>query len=156
MEIIDELVKIFLYAMTPIGELRLAIPIGITHYNVNFIGVYIIAVLGNIIPPFVIIYFAPKVTALLRGKSKKLDKLFDWVFDRTRKKTKKYIEKYGALGLMLFVAIPLPNTGAWTGSIAAWLFGVEKKIAIKYTIFGILIAGFVVTLLTFGVQNSIN
>jgi len=136
--------------MTPIGELRLAIPVGILQYHMNIFLVYVIAVFGNIIPSILIIYLAPSVVAVLRGRSKSLDKFFNWVFLRTRTKTKKYIDKYGALGLMLFVAIPLPNTGAWTGSIAAWLFGLDKKIAVLYTFLGILLAGVIVTLLTLG------
>ncbi len=153
MQIINELIKIFLYAMTPIGELRLSIPIGITHYNINLWLVYIVSVLGNIIPPILIIYLAPKITKKLQGKSKKFDQILDWVFTRTRHRTKKYINKYGAIGLMLFVAIPLPNTGAWTGSIAAWLFGVNKKTALIYTTLGVMIAGIIVTILTIGAKS---
>ena len=139
--------------MTPIGELRLAIPVGLTQFGLPIVLVYITAVIGNMIPPLLILYGLPRVAAYARTHSKHLDHFFTWLFARTRKKTEKHMQKYGPLGLMLFVAIPLPNTGAWTGSLAAWLFGVQKKTALIYTLFGVMIAGIIVTLLTLGAQN---
>lgn len=145
------IINIFLAALTPIGELRLAIPIGLTQYNFNPIIVYLIAVIGNIIPPILIMLFLPAISKFLREKSDYADRFFSWLFAHTRRKTEKYIKKYGALALIIFVAIPLPNTGAWTGSIAAWLFGIPFKKAIIYILYGILIAGLIVTALTLGV-----
>jgi len=147
--------NIFLAALTPIGELRLAIPIGLTQYNLHPLIVYIIAVIGNIIPPALIMLCLPSVSKYLRNKSTQADKFFDWLFAHTRKKTEKHIKKYGALALIIFVAIPLPNTGAWTGSIAAWLFGIPFKKAILYIFYGVLLAGIIVTAITLGAQNLI-
>ncbi|MGB0757257.1 MAG: COG2426 family protein [Patescibacteria group bacterium] len=150
---LQQLSVIFMYALTPIGELRLAIPLGLTQYELPVALVYIVAVIGNMIPPILILYGLPLVADNLRSRSKRIDHFLNWLFERTRRKTEKHMKKYGPLGLMLFVAIPLPNTGAWTGSLAAWLFGVPKKTALMYTLFGVMIAGIVVTLLTFGAQN---
>lgn len=152
---LDAIIKIFLAALTPIGELRLAIPLGLGQYELHWLPVYIVAVIGNMIPPILIILYLPKIAEFLSKRSKNFENFFEWLFDRTRKKTHKQIEKYGPLGLMLFVAIPLPNTGAWTGSLAAWLFGVEQKTALKYIFLGVLIAGVIVTLLTLGITNGV-
>lgn len=84
-----------------------------------------------------------------------MKKFFNWLFNRTRKKTQAKIEKYGSLALILFVAIPLPYTGAWTGSLAAWLFGIPFKKSILNIFIGILIAGIIVTVTTLSVLNII-
>ena len=73
-----------------------------------------------------------------------MDRFFDWIFARTRKRSGA-LEKYGALGLVLFVAIPLPVTGAWTGSAAAFLFGIPFRKAFPLIVAGVAIAGAIVT-----------
>lgn len=140
----------FLLAMTPIGELRVSIPFGLNQ-GLAVPITYVISILGNMIPPMAIIYGMPRLAGTLRSRYKFLDILFEKIIIRVRKKTEKQILKYGAFGLMIFVAIPLPNTGAWTGSMAAWLFGIPKKTALTYTFFGVCIAGVIMTLLTLGV-----
>ena len=82
-----------------------------------------------------------------------MNKFLNWLFERTRKKTKDKIEKYGDLALIIFVAIPLPNTGAWTGTLAAWLFGIPMKRALLNIFYGVLIAGVIVTMITSGLIN---
>ena len=79
-----------------------------------------------------------------------MDRFFDWLFKRTVSRSK-LIKKYESLGLILFVAIPAPMTGAWTGSVAAYLFKLPLRMAIPCIILGILIAGVVVTLVSQGV-----
>lgn len=145
--------NIFLTALTPIGELRLAIPFGLTKYQIHPGLVYLIAVAGNMLPPLIILHFLPELSAWLRKNSTALDKFFTWLFERTRRKTEKQITKYGHLALVIFVAIPLPNTGAWTGALAAWLFGIPKRKAIRYIFYGVLIAGLIMTVGTLGMQN---
>ena len=85
--------------------------------------------------------------------SKLMNKFLNWLFERTRKKTKDKIEKYGDLALIIFVAIPLPNTGAWTGTLAAWLFGIPTNRALINIFYGVLIAGVIVTVITSGLIN---
>ncbi|MEJ2494639.1 MAG: small multi-drug export protein, partial [Ignavibacteriaceae bacterium] len=99
------------------------------------------------------LWLFPKISQWLMVKSKLMNKFLTWLFERTRKKTKDKIEKYGDLALIIFVAIPLPNTGAWTGALAAWLFGIPFKKAVPNIFYGVLIAGAVVTLITTGLKN---
>lgn len=139
-------VKVFLISMIPIFELRGAIPIGILDYKLSAYKVFPIAIAGNMVPIFFILLFFDLITKLF-FKVPFLKKLLEAIFRRTRKKGE-IIEKYEELGLMLFVAIPLPITGAWTGSLAAYLFGLQFWKSILFIFLGVLCAGVVVTVLT--------
>jgi len=151
MDNLTEILKIFLTALTPIGELRASIPLGLTVFHQPVWIVFIVSVIGNIIPPVFILWLFPKIATWLMNNSELMNKFLTWLFERTRKKTQDKIEKYGNLALIIFVAIPLPNTGAWTGALAAWLFGIPFKKAIPNIFYGVLIAGVVVTIITAGV-----
>jgi uncharacterized membrane protein len=153
MENINDIVKIFLTAMTPIGELRASIPLGLTILHQPWFLVFVISVIGNMIPPVFILWLFPKVSSWLMSHSKLMNRFFNWLFERTRKKAHDKIEKYGDLALIIFVAIPLPNTGAWTGTLAAWLFGIPIKRALPNILYGVIIAGIIVTLITTGLIN---
>ena len=144
-EIADEF-KVFLIAMLPIFELRGAIPIGLLSYKLPLWEVIPMAVAGNMVPIFFILLFFDWITKLC-FKNPFLKKTLESIFARTRKKGE-VIEKYEEIGLMLFVAIPLPVTGAWTGSLAAYLFGLKFWKSILFIFFGVLIAAFVVTILS--------
>lgn len=137
-------------AMMPISELRGAIPYAVSFGEMAWEKAYVIAVVGNFLPVIPILYLIGPVSEFLRRHVKFFDRFFDRLFARTRRKGK-LIERFEVLGLILFVAIPLPVTGAWTGTLAAWLFGVRKSVALPAILGGIMIAGVVVTLATQGV-----
>ena len=146
-------ISTILTAMAPIGELRVALPIALLSYKIDIWLAYVLSVFGNMIPVFFLLIFWKYFVKFFIKHSKTLERFFNWLFERTRKKTEKQMTKYGPLALIIFVAIPLPNTGAWTGSIAAWLFGIPKRKAILYIFYGVLIAGVVVTAITIGHKN---
>lgn len=139
----------FILSMLPISELRGAIPYAIGVGHLPWHQAYLISVIGNFVPVIPILWFIGPVSDYLR-RSRHFDRFFEWLFARTRRKGK-LIQRFEILGLVLFVAIPLPVTGAWTGSLAAFLFGVRKSVALPAIFLGILIAGVVVTLATTGV-----
>jgi uncharacterized membrane protein len=112
---------------------------------------YFWAVVGNIIPTVIIIFLLERVSRWLSSRYGLWKSFFDWLFERTRRKAQDKIEKYGAWGLFVLVAIPLPVTGGWTGALAAFLFGIEKKKAIPVISLGIMAAGVIVTIVTLGV-----
>jgi uncharacterized membrane protein len=141
--------------MTPIFELRGAIPVAVGVYKMSAAEAYFWSVIGNIVPTIIIIFLLDRVSSWLSLHYKIWKNFFDWLFERTRKKAQDKIERYGAWGLFVLVAVPLPVTGGWTGALAAFLFGVEKKKAIPVIILGIMTAGIIVTLLTLGVKISI-
>ncbi len=140
---------VFLVAMLPIFELRGAIPLGYAMGMESPVLIYLIAVAGNFAPVLPILFLLGPAERTLR-RFKTMDRFFDWLFRRTVSRSK-LIKKYESLGLILFVAIPAPMTGAWTGSVAAYLFKLPLRMAIPCIILGILIAGVVVTLVSQGV-----
>lgn len=142
--------------MTPIFELRGSIPIALFQYNLNPYSAFFYSVLGNIIPAIFILLYLERVSNFLSSKSKIFKKMIDWFFERTRKKHSQRFEKSKALALMIFVAIPFPVTGAWTGSVCAFLFDIPFKKAFPAVFMGIIIAGIIVTLLSLGIINFNN
>jgi uncharacterized membrane protein len=135
---------VFLTSMLPIIELRGALPLAINVFNINWPKAFLIAYIGNMIPvPFILWLLAPTVRLL--SKLKIFDRFFTWLFDRTRKKSNKMIERYEEIGLTAFVAIPLPGTGAWTGALIAFLFGLDFKKSLLVIAIGVFIAGVIVS-----------
>lgn len=136
-------ITLFLSAM-PVSELRGAIPWATFVLKMSWTEALGWSILGNIMPvPFVLLLMNP-VQKFLR-KMPIFDRFFNWLFARTRRKGR-MIEKYQAVGLALFVAVPLPITGAWTGSIAAFLFGIRVVPAFIAVSLGVVMAGTIVTL----------
>jgi uncharacterized membrane protein len=137
-----ELVVIIVSAL-PILELRGALPVAINILHIPWYWAFGLAVIGNLLPVPILLLF---LDSLAKGISR-VDggkRLVDWLFQRTRKRGR-VIERYERIGLTLFVAIPLPVTGAWTGSIAAFLFGLKFQRALLFIFLGVVIAGAIVT-----------
>lgn len=144
----------FLIATLPVSELRGAIPVGIGAGGLSWPVAYISAVLGNFLPvPFLLLGLEPVSRWLRRWPI--WERFFTWLFERTRRRGV-MVERYEALGLMLFVSIPLPITGAWTGCAAAFVFGIRHRLAFPAVLAGILLSGTVVTLATMGVIGGIS
>ena len=141
-------IKTLLTAMTPIGELRAALPIALLSYKMNILPAYILSVLGNMIPVFVLILFWKYSVKFFMQNFKICEKFFNWLFERTRKKFEGKYNKWGKLALVIFVAIPLPVTGAWTGSLAAWLFDFKYWESILLIFLGVCVSGIIITLLS--------
>ena len=139
----------FFIAMLPISELRGAIPYALWIGNLGWREAYIIAILGNFLPVIPLLLFMERASEWLR-RYPLGDRFFTWFFKRTRKKGK-LIERFETIGLTMFVAIPLPVTGAWTGCAAAIIFGVPRKKAVLAILLGIMIAGCIVTLASMGI-----
>ena len=142
----EEILKVILIAASPIAELRAAIPLAILTFDFPWYHALLLAIIGNLLPVPFILLFLEAATRLL-SRVPLFKKWLDWLFERTRKRGK-IIQRYKRIGLVLFVAIPLPVTGAWTGSLAAVLFGVSFKHAFLSILAGVIIAGIIVTCLT--------
>lgn len=131
----------------PIFELRGAIPIALGIYEMNPFAAYLFAVLGNMIPVVPLLLYLDPVSNYLRRYTI-FDKFFSWLFGRTQRNHSARFEKYGTLALTIFVAIPLPVTGAWTGCAAAFVFGIKFRHALLAILAGVLIAGLIVSVVT--------
>lgn len=140
-----ELATIIVAAL-PIAELRGSIPLAILQFKFTWIKAFMLSVFGNMLPIIPWLLFLNYAQEKLM-RFRIMNIFFTWLFNRTRRKGK-IIEEYETLGLMIFVAIPLPMTGAWTGAIAAFIFGVKFRHAILAIFYGVLVAGVIVTILT--------
>jgi uncharacterized membrane protein len=136
---------VVIVSMLPIVELRGALPIGINLFKMPLWKTLVLAIIGNMVPIFLIVLMLEKVVALL-GRFKIFKRFFDWLFARTRSKSGS-IAKYKFWGLALFVGIPLPGTGAWTGSLASVALAMPYWRSLLSIFVGVLMAAAVVTLL---------
>ena len=149
LETVGEEWCLFFCSMIPIIELRGAIPMG------YFLGLpwwqsYIISVLGNMLPvPFILLFINRVIRWMSGSKIKMFNKVSNWLLAKADKNTAK-IEKYGFWGVCFFIAVPLPVTGAWTGSLVAATIGMKPWKAFLSALLGVLIAGVVVTLIVYG------
>lgn len=144
---------VFLISMIPLLELRGSILVAGVLLKTTFLSTYITAVIGNMLPiPFILLF----IQAIFNWmkKVKHLDKIAYGIEKKALSKSEQ-IEKYGYLGLFLFVAIPLPGTGAWTGSLLAVLFGMNRKKSLLMIFLGVCTAGLIMSLLSYGVLQSI-
>jgi len=141
---LSEIMRVILISAAPISELRGGIPVAMFRYDFHWYWAFLIAVVGNMLPiPFLLILYDPAVKLVSRVSW--IRKIVDWFFKYTRRKGG-VVERYGWVGLAIFVGIPLPMTGAWTGSILAYLMGIEYKRALLAIFLGVLIAGAIVTI----------
>lgn len=152
---------VFLISMIPLIELRGAIPVGLSPLlggAIPLIPLYIICILGNMLPVPFIYLFARKI--LVWGSDKKIiGKFFKWCLEKGEKGGKKLQEKAGKTGLffalLIFVGIPLPGTGAWTGTLAASILDIDFKTSILSVMLGVILAGIIMGLASAGVFGAV-
>lgn len=137
-----------LIAMSPIGELRASIPIALSVYKLSWISAFLWSLIGNIFIVVLILWLLEPISKFLIRHFRIFDRFFKWLFARTRRKYTARVERWGAVALVSFVAIPLPGTGGWTGALVAFVFGIPFRKALPLIIIGILIAGVIVTILS--------
>ena len=141
-------VAIFIISLLPILELRGGL-IAARILGVEFIKAFIICYIANILPvPFILLFINYLFNKMSKWKPTK--KIVDWLSNKTLKK-KEQIDKYGYFGLFLFVGIPLPGTGAWTGSLLAILLNLDKKKSFITIAIGVLAEGIIMSLLSYGI-----
>ena len=143
----------FLLAMLPISELRGALPYALLVGKMSIANAFLISIVGNLVPiPFWLYLLEPITRWISRVPTGK--RFVDWVFTRTRARSET-VRKYELIGVMLFVAVPLPMTGAWSGAIASHIFGLKKVPALISITGGVIIAGVIVLVATIGVKEIV-
>jgi len=144
--------QIFFFSMIPWLESRYVIPYAIIALGWEWWQAFPIAIIGNMLPiPFILLFFH-YVEKWLRN-FKFWTNLMNWLFSKTRKRADKKIKRYEHIGLLLFVAIPLPFTGAWTGALIAYLFDLNFKKSLITIFIGVIIAAIITTILTLTLGN---
>lgn len=143
---------VFIISMIPILELRGAI-LAAGLMNMDFLKTAVIVIIGNMLPiPFILLF----IKAIFNWMKKiKWLKAIPKFCESKAMKHADQIEKYGVFGLFLFVAIPLPGTGAWTGSLLAVLFSLKPAKALLFIFFGVIVAGAIMSILGFGVLKNL-
>ena len=141
----------FIISMIPVIELRGAIPFGVAS-GMSHLSALIVSVIGNIVPvPFIII-FIRSIFRWMREHMPRLNGLVERLEAKAESK-RGFVAKWGPYGLIVFVAIPLPGTGAWTGALIAAMLDIRLKSAMPAISLGVLIAGFIVTAITYGITG---
>ena len=151
--VIGKMCATFFISMLPVGELRVGLPYGIA-LGLEYPLALMAALLGNMIPvPFIIVYIK-RIFAWMRRHMPRMNALITKLEDRANLKGET-VQKYGHWGLLLFVAIPLPGTGAWTGALIAALLDMKTEKAVPYIMLGVCIAASIMTLVTYGVIHIV-
>ena len=145
-------ILVFVISLLPILELRGGL-LAASLLGLDPIPSYIICIIGNLLPVPFILWFITKILDWMR-KSKHFSKIANWL-DKKVEKHKSSIEKFGFWGLVLFVGIPLPGTGAWTGTLIASVLEMDRKKAFLATIIGVIMASIIMMLISFGLLRAI-
>ena len=143
-----KILAILVVSMLPIVELRGAIPVGAIVGVEPWLTV-VLAIVGNLLPIPFILLFIKKIFAWMRKKSEKLNKIVDKM-EAKAEKNKEKVMRYAFWGLVLFVAVPLPGTGGWTGALVAAMIDMPPKKAFVCVLTGVLIASVIVSFITYG------
>ncbi|MDI6732109.1 MAG: small multi-drug export protein [Candidatus Margulisbacteria bacterium] len=148
-----EEIAVVLLAAIPVFEVRASVPLAIMVYKIAPANAVFLSVLGSILPILPLLWFLNNLTEHLR-KVVSFDKFFAWLFARTRARSK-LIEDLEIIGLILFIGVPLPGTGVWTGTIAAYLLGLRWAPTFMAGLVGTTIASILVTAATLGIINFV-
>ena len=142
----NDLIEILIISMLPITELRFSIPYFILVEKLSWYKVFAVSIIGNILIGIFIITILGPIMIFFK-KNFYLRRIINYIINRTRNKSKT-IEIYKFLGLILFIGIPAPFTGVWTGSLAAYLLSLEKKKSYLGIIIGVIISATIVLIIT--------
>lgn len=153
MTLFSKYLFVFIWSMIPVFELRASIPIGAS-FNLPWVPVFLLSVLGNMVPVPFILLFIRKILNWMKNRPR-LCKIAEWIENKAHKNTHKVL-KYAALGLAIFVGIPLPGTGAWTGALVAAFLDMRMKYAIPSIFAGVIIAAFIMSGVSYGFLSFLN
>jgi len=152
---LPEWFRIFFLSMIPWLESRYVIPLSMISLGWEWYQILPFAIFGNMLPiPFILLFFHI-VEKWLRN-FKTWSRLMDWLFEKTRKRADEKIKRYETLGLLLFVAIPIPFTGAWTGALVAYLFDLNFTRSLITIFIGVIIAASIMIIITLTIGNVFN
>lgn len=138
----------FLWSLVPVLELRAAIPLGYLTYHLSIYEAVIVASLGGIFSAGLIIYLLPLIVEFTDKHVPFFHRILQRIFLYTRTKHSHRMEIFGEIALVIFVAIPIPGSGAWTGALLAYLFGLPRYLALWLISLGVFLSGIIVALLT--------
>ena len=143
-----------LLTFLPALELRASIPYGILIARLNPAEVFVVAVVANVLVGIVIFLLLDRLVRLFT-KIQFIKDIYNRLVARTQRKVQPYVERFGTIGIALFIGVPLPGSGVWTGALAAHLLGLKFRKFVIADIVGVLIAAVAVTAVSLGLLNGI-
>jgi len=152
---INNLLYLIFITLLPFLELRASIPYGINVLKMPWFTVFIVCIIANIILGIIIYFLLDKFVHLFL-RYKFFSKPYNHIVVKTQRKIQKYVDKYGELGVALFIGVPLPGSGVYSGALGAYVIGLKFKKFIIANIIGVLIAGTIVTIISTGVLQLIS
>lgn len=147
-------ILVFIISVLPILELRGGL-LAATLLEVDPLVAYVISIIGNILPVPFILFFIKRIIVWMRKSKVNLFNKFAKFLDEKVEKNKEKIEKYGYLGLILFVGVPLPGTGAWTGCLLAAVLDMDRKKSFACVVCGVLMASIIMMVLSYGILGNL-
>ena len=148
-----EIAQIIFWTFVPMMELRLSIPLGILKMEMNWLLVFCVAVIANIVLGMLVFVMLEWIIKILTAIPF-VNTLWEKYVDKTQHKIQKTVEKYGEWAIAIFIGIPLPGSGVYTGAVAAFLIGLNEKKFFIANIIGVLIAGVIVTILSITLDGA--
>jgi len=134
----------FLIAAIPVTELRAALPLAYKVYGLSVFWAWFYSVLGTFFTMVLIVLLLDPIARFLSAYFSVFKKFFDWLFEHTRKRADKKMEKYGSWAIFVLAATPIPLLGGMTGALAAFVFGVPLKKSLPLLLLGTMVSGFIV------------
>ena len=142
-------------AALPVAENRVSVPLALGAYHLPVWQALFFSILGSVLAAAFVVYGLHLFYRRLQGHLGIIDKLLQKIFDRTERKFMQKYQRWGEIALLIFVAVPLPMTGAWTGSVAAFLFGIKPARALLFISAGVILSASIVALLSLGIIHFI-
>lgn len=149
---INKELAIFIISLMPILELRGGL-LAASLLNIDFVKAVVICVIGNVLPIPIVLLFLKKILELFE-KWHVTKRIVIWLEKKVDAK-REQIDKYGYLGLTIFVGIPLPGTGAWTGSLLAVMLGMDRKKSFVFILLGVVMAAVIMSILSYGILGNL-
>lgn len=145
----------FLLASLPLTESRLALPVALFVFGLSPLVAFVCTFLGNLLPIPILFSLLPRLVAFIESHNQTLNRWINCWFDSLRRKHTGGYSKWGALFLLIFVAIPWPGTGVWTASVLAILFQIRPRLAVVAIIVGQIIGSIAVTSISLGIFEGV-
>ena len=143
----NEILNLIWITLLPFLELRASIPYGVFKTELSLLTIFLVCVITNIVLAPIVYFILDNIVGLFT-KIKFIDRIYQKIVIRTQRRVHKYVEKYGVLGLALFIGVPLPGSGVYSGALAAYLLGFRKRDFFMAAVIGVLIAGTIVLLVS--------
>ena len=151
----NEILNLIWITLLPFLELRASIPYGVFQTEFSLLTIFLVCVITNIILAPIVYFFLDNLVHIFLNV-KLIDRIYQKLVIRTQRRVHKYVEKYGVLGLALFIGVPLPGSGVYSGALAAYLLGFRKRDFFMAAVIGVLIAGVIMLLISTAGNSALN